>query len=264
MPYKEGLFYLEDLRQVHDGWSQYSPISGTVQNQYSDCICVVTQDIGCNRPISKQPTNDRHCRSWRHLHPLSFKGNEPPDRESRKRGEAASNPGISKEQVCVSCAVDRTAQFFSRVSTLGRPSAKTIHRVLKRRLLNDAILCTDKDRAYVKFAAKNNFEHVPLKGGTARLGVYHVQNVNAYHSRLKHFLRRFKGVSTKYLNNYLVWNNAIQEGGRSRITLLKLCMKAMVFTRWHGISCRPAVQIWDNAQDKITIYLFCIVNASLR
>ena len=129
------------------------------------------------------------------------------------------------------------------MSALGKPSAKAIHRVLKRRLLNEAILCTDKDRAYAKFATRNKFEHVPLKGGMARLGVYHVQNVNAYHSRLKHFLRRFKGVSTKYLNNYLVWNNAIQEGGRSRITLLKLCMKAMVFTRWHNITDRPAIPV---------------------
>jgi hypothetical protein len=29
--------------------------------------------------------------------------------------------------------------------------------------------------------------------------------VNAYHSRLKRWIRPFNGVSTKYLPNYLVW-----------------------------------------------------------
>ena len=33
--------------------------------------------------------------------------------------------------------------------------------------------------------------------------VFHVQHIDAYHSRLKHWMRRFKGVSTKYLANYL-------------------------------------------------------------
>ena len=36
-------------------------------------------------------------------------------------------------------------------------------------------------------------------------GVYHVQNVNAYDSRLKEWIRRFHGVATHYLDNYLGW-----------------------------------------------------------
>lgn len=36
-------------------------------------------------------------------------------------------------------------------------------------------------------------------------GLYHIQNVNALHSRLKQWIARFKGVATKYLDNYLAW-----------------------------------------------------------
>jgi transposase-like protein len=36
-------------------------------------------------------------------------------------------------------------------------------------------------------------------------GIYHIQHINAFHSRLKSFMRPFQGVSTKHLNNYLVW-----------------------------------------------------------
>jgi len=36
-----------------------------------------------------------------------------------------------------------------------------------------------------------------------------LQHINSYHSELKRFLGFFKGVSTKYLNNYIVWNNLV-------------------------------------------------------
>ena len=36
-------------------------------------------------------------------------------------------------------------------------------------------------------------------------GAWHVQNVNAYHSRLKSWVRKFNGVATRYLENYLGW-----------------------------------------------------------
>lgn len=38
-------------------------------------------------------------------------------------------------------------------------------------------------------------------------GSYGIQHINSYHSILKLFLAPFKGVSTKYLNNYLIWHN---------------------------------------------------------
>jgi len=179
---------------------------------------------------------------------ISFKGGNPIDREAHKRGTRAVKKGISKEQVCVSCAVDRKGHVYSKVSTLGRPTAKVLRKVFRKRFSkqNSVIFCTDKDTAYAKFAsAKDNFRHIKLKrgGATSIQGQYHVQNINAYHSRLKHFLRRFKGVSTKYLNNYLVWNNVIQEKRihQIRIILLKLCMRAKGTTRCCDISHRPAI-----------------------
>ena len=41
-------------------------------------------------------------------------------------------------------------------------------------------------------------------------GIYHIQHLNNYHSRLKSFLNSFNGVSSKYLNNYLTWNNSVE------------------------------------------------------
>ncbi|WP_166244459.1 IS1 family transposase [Paenibacillus turpanensis] len=35
--------------------------------------------------------------------------------------------------------------------------------------------------------------------------IYHIQNVNSYHSRLKKWMDRFNGIATKYLEHYLAW-----------------------------------------------------------
>gem|GEM_PF-3953931 len=36
-------------------------------------------------------------------------------------------------------------------------------------------------------------------------GIFHIQQVNSYHSRLKRWMRRFNCVATKYLPDYLYW-----------------------------------------------------------
>ena len=41
-------------------------------------------------------------------------------------------------------------------------------------------------------------------------GVFHIQNVNAYDSRLKTWMRRFHGVATKYLEHYLGWRRLLE------------------------------------------------------
>ena len=40
--------------------------------------------------------------------------------------------------------------------------------------------------------------------------VFHIQNVNAYDSRLKTWLRRFNGVASKYLDHYLSWRRLLE------------------------------------------------------
>ena len=45
---------------------------------------------------------------------------------------------------------------------------------------------------------------------------YGIQRINAYHRKLKGFIKRFNGVSTKYLENYLVWNNIMSRNKKNR------------------------------------------------
>ncbi len=56
-------------------------------------------------------------------------------------------------------------------------------------------------------ARDKGLEHYRFKSdGTERVkGLYLIQNVNNYHSRLKGWMQRFNGVTTKYLDYYLSW-----------------------------------------------------------
>ena len=71
----------------------------------------------------------------------------------------------------------------------------------------DVLLVTDGHAAYAAFAREAGISHqaVNLRAGMRVRGAAHVQNVNAYHSRLRQWLRPFHGVATRYLHHYLGW-----------------------------------------------------------
>ena len=48
---------------------------------------------------------------------------------------------------------------------------------------------------------------------TPKATTLHINNVNAYHGRLKQWLNRFNGVATKNLPNYLGWRRALEGWG---------------------------------------------------
>ena len=83
---------------------------------------------------------------------------------------------------------------------------------LKPLLAKDTILCSDGSKAMAAAAREMQITHRPVNlsaGIRVIAGVYHVQNVNAYDSRLKEWMRRFHGVATRYLDSYLGWHRAI-------------------------------------------------------
>ncbi|NLG83150.1 MAG: IS1595 family transposase [Firmicutes bacterium] len=78
------------------------------------------------------------------------------------------------------------------------------------------MLCSDSWRSYRSFARQRGLKHIRLNMSR---GQRVVQGVNSYHSRLKTWIRRFNGVATKYLLNYLVWHEYLDESRRLHYTL---------------------------------------------
>lgn len=135
----------------------------------------------------------------------SRKGERGLLRKARRRGGKASRPGISKEQVAVLMVRDRSGATANLM--VARTTAAQLSQALAPMLPADTILCTDSSRALAAAAHLLGVQHrsVNLSAGVRVDGPWHVQNVNAFVSRLRGWLLRFKGVATKYLASYLGW-----------------------------------------------------------
>jgi transposase-like protein len=149
-------------------------------------------------------------RRWR-------RAGEPLERRPRRRGEPAGKRGLSAEQVPALIARDRAGRTVDAV--LPDLGAEAIGAVLAPVVAGDAVLCSDGAKAYAAFAAGQGLHHEPINvaaGVRVRDGAFHIQNVNAYHGRLKGWMGRFNGVATRYLPNYLGWRRTLERAPEPR------------------------------------------------
>ena len=93
----------------------------------------------------------------------------------------------------------------------------SVSQVLRIAGAPDAVLCTDGSNFLAAVAKALALEHQPVDvhSGVRVRGARHIQNVNAHHGRFKEWMRRFKGVATSYLPNYLGWFRALDRNARS-------------------------------------------------
>lgn len=133
------------------------------------------------------------------------------------RGTPASKRGRSKSDwVPVLTVRDRGENTLEAV--LENTSAEQIGLSMKGKVVRDSVLCTDGYRSYVQLANDNELVHKQLNisAGIRSIDkVFHIQNVNAYHSRLKGWTSRFHGVATKYLGHYLGWFRFMETEGEN-------------------------------------------------
>ena len=137
--------------------------------------------------------------------PRSHKGEHLDDEEPRRRG-GISCRGISQNLVGVLVAVDRLGGVVDGI--LDNASTKAVTKVLKDHLSPRTKLCIDGGSALWGFVSQNNVSFAMMPSGkyvSEYDPIFHIQTVNAYHSRLKSWIQRFRGVATKYLKSYLGW-----------------------------------------------------------
>ena len=164
----------------------------------------------------------------------SQKGARTLDRPARKHGGRAGKRGISGELDCILVARDRSGQTIDAVVGRGALKPGQLARHLLPRLDRQVLLVTDANAAYRVFARTHGIAHeaVNLSAGVrsrrSAAGAIHVQNVNAYHGRLRQWLSRFRGLASRYLPNYLGWRWAL-DGDRitSAEQLLRIAIKVI-------------------------------------
>lgn len=182
---------------------------------------------------------------------ISFKGNHKNfklPRLAKQRGSANTKRGLSKELVCIPCVINLNRKSIAKISNLGKPNLVALQKVLNGKIQKDSVFVTDSLRGYLKLSNDMELNHIRIPRNKHSNGSFNIQMINSYHSILKAMLiYTFKGVSTKYLNNYLVYHNFVNFAKEIRSDkeqiLFKHITSANCISKSINVANRPAVPL---------------------
>ena len=189
---------------------------------------------------------------------------------SHKRGGAYVRQGLGRRIVCVPVAVSTQGTFTGKVSNLGAPSAQDIRNVMDGRCCESVTLCSDGGQPFRRFAAHEHLRQVVIKGGKGTKDGCGVQRVNAFHSGLKSVVNhKFRGVATKYLNNYVVWYGFLHVGKDNpkelEALLYEIALTAICPSTTRSVNKRPAVPVLSKPQQNLMeLLLLRLADAECR
>ena len=151
------------------------------------------------------------------------RGNRPAPRPPRRRGKSRKR-GLSWDQVPVVTAVDRHGTSMKQVVGY----RDDVREALQDRIEEGSVLCTDGFSTYRNVARDAAVAtHVVLRRDAeptvnqSLKGHFSLARVNAMHTQLKSFVnRQAKGVSTRYLQGYLRWIQAVRKPALSECLVL--------------------------------------------
>ncbi len=153
----------------------------------------------------------------------SYKGSKNLDRPARKRGLGGEICSESDEEVTFLISRDRNRFTFDKI--IDKISTTELHSALDSLVHSDVLLCCDNKTIYREFAKESSLRHgfVDIsKGQIVKKDVVHIQNVRMYCSRMMNWMKRFHGVATKYLENYVSWFRGFDEFGNSLTPVILL------------------------------------------
>jgi transposase-like protein len=114
------------------------------------------------------------------------------------------------KKVAVIVATDRSGNILFRNTESSRAKQEDIEKFLKGRITEDAVLCTGTKYAF-RHIRKSKVKHKEIVGAKRKKrGVYSTAIVKAKSEEFtKWIYSKFRGVATKYLQNYIMWYVAI-------------------------------------------------------
>ena len=134
----------------------------------------------------------------------SEKGSKHLDRPARKR----AGKRISQDMVNVLVGLDRKGHLIAKNTGRGGLKKEALNKTLSGKFAPGTILCTDGSAALTGLANREKLTHkkiVASESRTLKNKAYHIQTVNAAHTQIRTNMAKYRGVATKYLQNYLNW-----------------------------------------------------------
>lgn len=123
----------------------------------------------------------------------------------RRTTKGNSTKGISHHQVCVISVIDENDNLFFRIGGLGRGTTKMLEDSITPHLGSIKEITADSATAYQEFCKKHNIKLIAIPSHFHSDGIYNIAEINGVHSQLETWLSKFRGVSTRHLQQYLNW-----------------------------------------------------------
>jgi len=191
---------------------------------------------------------------------ISYKGNHSKSKKFVMPREPFKRGSDSKSQIgsraCVLCAYERNGQTYGEVLGKGQPTIAMLSHAFGNRIMSESIVISDKSVSTKNyFNSKTDVEliqlmaHIRPKSMSSPpevRGVYHIQNVNNLHNRLRRFMRPYNGVSTKYLDHYVnlfIWveNHKKIDKTNLDIQLMNYISEGNTYVRFSDVADMPPV-----------------------
>jgi transposase-like protein len=124
----------------------------------------------------------------------------------RQHVKSVSSFNMSGKDVCVLAASDHFRNVISVAACRGYLRKENIDKAIGGFVDSKTILCSNNKSAYVLFSNIKKIKHYRITGMVHRQEEkYGIATVKKYIKDCMRWLARFKGVATRYLNNYLSW-----------------------------------------------------------
>ena len=211
--YIECMINKRPLREIEEICNISLQTSLEWRHKILDLLSKMMDDIKLDAIVESDETYTR----------VSYKGNHTKSknfimpRPAHRSGGEVHTRGLSKEQVCIACFINDKNLSYSKVANLGMPKWNSIFNVINNHIEKNSILVTDNYKGYHIIIDKLHLNHIPMTEGAYSNGTFNIQKVNSYHTYLQELINiRFRGVSTKYLNNYILYYNFLHCGQNKR------------------------------------------------
>lgn len=139
---------------------------------------------------------------------INLKGTKPKNmpRYSKKRTSKGNGiKGISHHKVCVVSGIDDNDNLLLKIVGLGRCTTDMLKISLGQKLNQAKSVNADSASAYQDFCEEYNLTLHAIPSGFHSDGTFNISEINDIHSQLETWLSKFKGVSTRHLQEYLDW-----------------------------------------------------------
>ena len=139
---------------------------------------------------------------------INLKGTKPINmlRYSKKRTSTTSPySGISHHKICVVSSIDENDNLLLEIVGLGRCTTDMLKDSLGLKLNNAISINADSASVYQEFCNEYKLTLNSIPSGFHNDGIFNISEINGIHSQLETWISKFRGISTRHLQEYLDW-----------------------------------------------------------